>query len=99
MQDVSAEASLRQPELYGGGQQQQLSGPWQLGLCLLHAVYASLVFFFVPFGVFNNTAYDYQTMALTVAMAATFTASAEVRILLCSVVSGIQLEIHGWFCR
>ncbi|XP_036067626.1 phospholipid-transporting ATPase IC [Oryzias melastigma] len=80
-QDVSAEASLRQPELYGGGQQQQLSGPRQLGLCLLHAVYTSLVFFFVPFGVFNNTAYDYQTMALTVAMAATFTASAEIVLL------------------
>ncbi|XP_020557922.1 phospholipid-transporting ATPase IC isoform X4 [Oryzias latipes] len=76
-QDVSAETSLELPELYRSGQQQELSGPLQLCLSLLHAVYTSLVLFFVSFGVFYNTAYDYQTMAITVAMAATFTASAE----------------------
>ncbi|XP_020557919.1 phospholipid-transporting ATPase IC isoform X1 [Oryzias latipes] len=80
-QDVSAETSLELPELYRSGQQQELSGPLQLCLSLLHAVYTSLVLFFVSFGVFYNTAYDYQTMAITVAMAATFTASAEIVIL------------------
>lgn len=50
-----------------------------LSLSLLYAVYTSLVLFFIPFGVFYNTAFDYQTMAVTVAMAATFTATVEVR--------------------
>lgn len=53
-----------------------------LALSLLYAVYTSLVLFFIPFGVFYNTAFDYQTMAVTVAMAATFTAIIEVRITL-----------------
>lgn len=61
-----------------------------LSLTLLHAVYTSLVLFFIPFGVFYNTAFDYQTMAVTVAMAATFTANIEVRITLYSDTSKRQ---------
>lgn len=53
-----------------------------LFLSLLYAVYSSLVLFFIPFGVYYNTDYDLQTMAVTVAMAATFTATVEVRIAL-----------------
>lgn len=53
-----------------------------LALSLLYAVYTSLVLFFIPFEVFYNTAFDYQTMAVTVAMAAMFTATIEVRITL-----------------
>ncbi|XP_035509560.1 phospholipid-transporting ATPase IK-like [Morone saxatilis] len=78
-QDVSAESSLKWPELYKSGQRQELSNPLMLSLSLLYAVYASLVLFFIPFGVFYDTAVDYQTMAVTVAMAATFTATIEVR--------------------
>ncbi|KAI3368297.1 hypothetical protein L3Q82_008009 [Scortum barcoo] len=77
-QDVSAESSLRWPELYKIGQKQELSSPLMLSLSLLYAVYSSLVFFFIPFGVFYNTAFDFQTMAVTVAMAATFTATIEI---------------------
>ncbi|KAM8744847.1 phospholipid-transporting ATPase IC [Acanthopagrus schlegelii] len=77
-QDVSAESSLKWPELYKCGQRQELSSPLLLALSLLHAVYTSLVLFFIPFGVFYNTAFDYQTMAVTVAMAAVFTATIEV---------------------
>ncbi|XP_030583770.1 phospholipid-transporting ATPase IK [Archocentrus centrarchus] len=77
-QDVSAENSLKFPELYHSGQKHELSSPLKLSLSLLHAVYASLVFFFIPFGVFSNTALDYQTMAVTVSMAATFTATIEI---------------------
>ncbi|XP_037626909.1 phospholipid-transporting ATPase IC isoform X1 [Sebastes umbrosus] len=77
-QDVSAESSLKWPELYKTGQRQELSSPLMLFLSLLYAVYTSLVLFFIPFGVFYNTAYDFQTMAVTVAMAATFTATIEV---------------------
>uniref|UniRef100_A0A3B5B6U2 Phospholipid-transporting ATPase n=1 Tax=Stegastes partitus TaxID=144197 RepID=A0A3B5B6U2_9TELE len=71
-QDVSAESSLKFPELYKCGPRQELSNPLMLSLSLLQAVYSSLVLFFIPFGVFYDTAVDFQTMAVTVAMAATF---------------------------
>lgn len=87
---MSAESSLKWPELYKPGQRQELSSPLMLSLSLLHAVYASLVHFFIPFGVFYNTAFDYQTMAVTVAMAATFTATIEVRIAIFSDASKLQ---------
>ncbi|KAM3619285.1 uncharacterized protein V6R79_005496 [Siganus canaliculatus] len=77
-QDVSAENSLRWPELYKCGQRRELSSPLMLTSALLYAVYTSLVLFFIPFGVFYNTAFDYQTMAVTVSMAATFSATVEV---------------------
>ncbi|MEQ2168624.1 hypothetical protein GOODEAATRI_016678, partial [Goodea atripinnis] len=73
-------SSLKLPELYKSGQKNELSSPTKLIIYLLYAVYTSLVLFFIPCGVFYNTAYDYQTMAVTVAMAATFTATIEVRI-------------------
>ncbi|AWP11111.1 putative phospholipid-transporting ATPase IC [Scophthalmus maximus] len=79
--DVSAESSLSWPELYKSGQRQELSSPLILALSLLYAVYSSLVLFFIPFGVFYDTALDYQTMAFTVAMAATFTATIEIMLL------------------
>ncbi|XP_059196383.1 phospholipid-transporting ATPase IC [Centropristis striata] len=80
-QDVNAESCLRWPELYKSGQKQELSSPLMLSLSLLYAVYTSLVLFFIPLGVFYDTAYDYQTMAVTVSMAATFTATTEVVLL------------------
>lgn len=79
---MSAKSSLKWPELYKSGQRQELSSPLMLSLSLLYAIYTSLVLFFIPFGVFYNTAFDYQTMAVTVAMAATFSATIEVRITL-----------------
>ncbi|KAK2907735.1 phospholipid-transporting ATPase IC [Channa argus] len=80
-QDVSAESSLKRPELYKSGQRQELSSTLMLCLALLAAVYSSLVLFFIPVGVFYNTAFDYQTMGVTVAMAATFAAIIEIVIL------------------
>ncbi|XP_020487724.3 phospholipid-transporting ATPase IC [Labrus bergylta] len=80
-QDVSAESSLMWPKLYNVGQKQELSSPRMLFLSLLYAVYTSLVLFFVPFGVFHDTAFDFQTMAVTVAMAAMFTANIEIVLL------------------
>uniref|UniRef100_A0A672YKF3 Phospholipid-transporting ATPase n=1 Tax=Sphaeramia orbicularis TaxID=375764 RepID=A0A672YKF3_9TELE len=76
-QDVSAEGCLKWPELYKSGQRQELSSPLMMASSLLYAIYASLVLFFIPFGVYNNSAFDYQTMSVTVSMAATFTASIE----------------------
>lgn len=80
LQDVSAESSLKWPELYKPGLRQELIAPLHLFLSLLRAIYASLVLFFIPFGVFYNTAFDYQTMAVTIAMAVFFMATIEVRI-------------------
>nr|XP_054585972.1 phospholipid-transporting ATPase IC [Nothobranchius furzeri]XP_054585973.1 phospholipid-transporting ATPase IC [Nothobranchius furzeri] len=82
-QDVSAENSLKSPELYrcAQNQNQTVSITMKLILHLLYAVYSSLILFFIPFGVFFNTPYDYQTMALTVAMAATFAATIEIVVL------------------
>ncbi|XP_029987778.1 phospholipid-transporting ATPase IC [Sphaeramia orbicularis] len=77
-QDVSAEGCLKWPELYKSGQRQELSSPLMMASSLLYAIYASLVLFFIPFGVYNNSAFDYQTMSVTVSMAATFTASIEI---------------------
>lgn len=76
---MSAESSLKWPELYRPGLRRELTTPLTLSLSLLHAVYVSLVYFFIPCGVFCNTAFDYQTMAVTVAMSAMFTATTEVR--------------------
>ncbi|XP_072771152.1 phospholipid-transporting ATPase IC [Nerophis lumbriciformis] len=75
--DVSAENSLKRPELYKSGQRQQLSSPLVIFVSLVYAVYASLALFFIPYGVYSDTAFDYQTMAITVSMAATFTAIIE----------------------
>jgi len=79
---VSADSSLKWPQLYKCGQTQELSRPLVLSASLLYAVYTSLVLFFIPLGVYYDTDYDYQTMAVTVAMAATFTATAEVSVTL-----------------
>uniref|UniRef100_A0A4W5NJ00 Phospholipid-transporting ATPase n=1 Tax=Hucho hucho TaxID=62062 RepID=A0A4W5NJ00_9TELE len=71
-QDVSAECSLSWPELYKVGQRQELFNTWLLAATLLHALYTSLVLFFMPLGVFYNSALDYQTMAVTVSIASLF---------------------------
>ncbi|XP_034738345.1 phospholipid-transporting ATPase IC [Etheostoma cragini] len=80
-QDVNADSSLKWPELYKCGPRQELSSPLMLFLSLLYAVYSSFILFFIPFGVYYNTDCDLQTMAVTVAMAATFTATIEIMLL------------------
>lgn len=82
LQDITAESSLKWPELYKSGQRQEVSSILLLTSALLYAIYSSLILFFIPAGVFNNTAYDFQTMAVTVSMAATFAATIEVRTIL-----------------
>ncbi|KAK7889658.1 hypothetical protein WMY93_025218 [Mugilogobius chulae] len=78
--DVSAEGILKHPELYMSGQKNELSSPVMMLISLLYAVYSSLIFFFIPCGVFFNTSYDFQTMSVTVAMAATFAATIEISL-------------------
>ncbi|XP_029607201.1 phospholipid-transporting ATPase IC [Salmo trutta] len=80
-QDVSAECSLSWPELYKVGQRHELFNTWLLAATLLHALYTSLVLFFMPLGVFYNSALDYQTMAVTVSIALLFSATIEIILL------------------
>ncbi|KAM4629272.1 phospholipid-transporting ATPase IC [Polymixia lowei] len=80
-QDVSAAGSLKWPELYKVGQRQELFNPLVLSATLSYAVYTSLTLLFIPFGVFYDSALDYQTMAVTVAMAAMFCANIEMVLL------------------
>lgn len=91
-QDVRGESSQKSPELYKSELKPKLSIHMRLVFYLLYTVYASLVFFFIPFGVFYNTALDYQTMAVTVSMAATFTATTEVRIIFFKETSKRKLQ-------
>lgn len=77
---MSAEGSLQWPELYTSGQRQELSSPQVLSVSLAYAVYSSLVIFFIPCGVFFNSAFDFQTMAVTCSMAAMFSVNIEVRV-------------------
>lgn len=83
-QDVSAESSLKFPQLYRSGQKQELFSPLVLLTSFLHAIYASLVYFFIPYGVFYDSALGYQTMAVTISLSALFGATTEVRIAACS---------------
>ncbi|XP_020795715.2 phospholipid-transporting ATPase IC [Boleophthalmus pectinirostris] len=78
--DTSAEGSLKYPELYMSGQKNELSSPVMMLISLLYAVYSSLILFFIPCGVFFNTPFDFQTMSVTVAMAATFAATIEISL-------------------
>uniref|UniRef100_A0AAV2KYX8 Phospholipid-transporting ATPase n=1 Tax=Knipowitschia caucasica TaxID=637954 RepID=A0AAV2KYX8_KNICA len=78
--DTSAEGILRFPELYMSGQKNEMSSPLMMLVSLLYAVYSSLVLFFFPCGVFFDTPYDFQTMSVTVAMAATFAATIEISL-------------------
>ncbi|KAM9848920.1 phospholipid-transporting ATPase IC [Aulostomus maculatus] len=77
-QDVSAESSLKWPELYKSGQTQELSSPLVMTAALLYAVYTSFVLFFIPCGVFHDSADDYQMMAVAISMAAIFSVTIEI---------------------
>ncbi|KAL4658946.1 phospholipid-transporting ATPase IC-like [Arapaima gigas] len=79
VQDVSAEGSMRWPELYQVGLKQQLFNWCQLVLTLLYSVYTSMVLFFLPFGVVYLSTFDFQAFAVTVATAAVFSTMTEVR--------------------
>lgn len=77
---MSAEQSLNRPELYKLGQRQELSGTLVLLASLMYAVYTSLALFFIPCGVFHDSAFDYQIMAVTVSLAAILCVNIEVRV-------------------
>uniref|UniRef100_A0A8C4T658 ATPase phospholipid transporting 8B3 n=1 Tax=Erpetoichthys calabaricus TaxID=27687 RepID=A0A8C4T658_ERPCA len=77
-QDVSCHASLKKPKLYWIGQEQQLFNLRVFAVTVLQALLTSLTLFFIPYGAFYNTAYDFQTFSVTVGTSAVFTVTAEV---------------------
>uniref|UniRef100_A0A8C4T475 Phospholipid-transporting ATPase n=1 Tax=Erpetoichthys calabaricus TaxID=27687 RepID=A0A8C4T475_ERPCA len=72
-QDVSCHASLKKPKLYWIGQEQQLFNLRVFAVTVLQALLTSLTLFFIPYGAFYNTAYDFQTFSVTVGTSAVFT--------------------------
>lgn len=78
LQDTSAENCLRWPELYLVGQRQELFNPLTLCVTMLYSIYTSIILFFLPFGVFQDSDLDYQTLAVTVEMSAVFSVTVEV---------------------
>lgn len=79
---MSAEWSLRCPELYRVGPEHRLFNALTIAVMLAQTLFTSLVFFFIPYGVFYDSSLDYQTMAVTISMAAIFCIDAEVSQLL-----------------
>ncbi|XP_053094267.1 phospholipid-transporting ATPase IC [Pangasianodon hypophthalmus] len=77
-QNMSAESCLRWPEFYMAGQRQELFNPLTICLTLLYSIYTSIILFFLPFGVFQDSDLDYQTLAVTVEMSAVFSVTAEI---------------------
>ncbi|XP_035378976.1 phospholipid-transporting ATPase IC [Electrophorus electricus] len=77
-QDMSSESSLRWPEVYLAGQRHELLNPLSLGVALLYSIYTSIILFFLPMGVFQDSDLDYQTLAITVQTSAVFSVTVEV---------------------
>ncbi|XP_053369537.1 phospholipid-transporting ATPase IC, partial [Clarias gariepinus] len=76
--NMSAESCLRWPEFYMIGQRRELFNPLTICAGLFYAVYTSIVLFFLPFGVFQDTDLDYQTLAVTLEMSIVFTVTTEI---------------------
>ncbi|KAK2868944.1 hypothetical protein Q7C36_000815 [Tachysurus vachellii] len=77
-QNISAESCLRWPELYTAGQRQELFNPLTICVTMLYSIYTSVILFFLPFGVFQDSDTDYQTLAVTVEMSAVFLVTVEI---------------------
>ncbi|TTK63268.1 Phospholipid-transporting ATPase IK [Bagarius yarrelli] len=77
-QNMSAESCLHWPELYMVGQKQELFNPLTVCVTLLYSVYTSAMHFFLPFGVFQDSDVDYQTLSVTVGMSAVFSVTVEI---------------------
>ncbi|XP_053491012.1 phospholipid-transporting ATPase IC-like [Ictalurus furcatus] len=79
-QNMSAESCIRWPEHYMVGQRQELFNPVTIFVTLIYAIYTSIILFFLPFGVFQDSDLDYQTLAVTVEMSAVFSATVEISL-------------------
>lgn len=95
VQNISAESCLRWPEFYTTGQRQELFNPLTLCATLLYSIYTSVILFFLPFGVFQDSDTDYQTLAVTVEMSAVFLVTVEVRLFLILLNLSKELEVSN----
>ncbi|KTF89196.1 hypothetical protein cypCar_00031114 [Cyprinus carpio] len=77
-QDVSTKSCLCWPEIYSIGQKEQLFNPLVLAITLLYSVYTSIILFFIPMGILQYSALDYQTLAVTVQTSVLLTMTVEV---------------------
>lgn len=79
-QDTSAENCLLWPELYMTGQRQKLFNPLILCVTIIYSIYTSIILFFLPFGVYQDSDLDYQILSVTVEMSAVFSVTIEVSL-------------------
>ncbi|XP_009294623.2 phospholipid-transporting ATPase IC isoform X2 [Danio rerio] len=77
-QDISARSCLCWPEIYSIGQKKQLFNPSVLASTLLYSFYSSIIFFFVPMGILQYSALDFQTLAITIETSVLFATTLEV---------------------
>ncbi|KAI5620717.1 phospholipid-transporting ATPase IC isoform X2, partial [Silurus asotus] len=77
-QNMSAESCLHWPELYMAGQRKELFNLLTVCTTLLNSIYTSIILFFMPFGVFQDSDLDYHTLAVTVEMSAVFSVTTEI---------------------
>ncbi|XP_042605482.1 phospholipid-transporting ATPase ID-like [Cyprinus carpio] len=77
-QDVSTKSCLCWPEIYSIGQKEQLFNPFVLAITLLYSFYTSIILFFIPMGILQYSAFDYQTLAVMVETSVVLTITVEV---------------------
>ncbi|XP_011928321.1 PREDICTED: phospholipid-transporting ATPase IK isoform X2 [Cercocebus atys] len=86
-QDVSAEQSLEQPELYLAGQKDELFNYWVFVQAVAHGVATSLVNFFMTLWISRDTAgpasfSDHQSFAVVVALSGLLSITVEVIVII-----------------
>ncbi|KAL0160234.1 hypothetical protein M9458_043959, partial [Cirrhinus mrigala] len=64
--------------VYSIGQKKQLFNPLVLAITLLYSFYTSIILFFIPMGILQYSALDYQTLAITVETTVVLTTTVEV---------------------
>uniref|UniRef100_A0A8D0BB27 Phospholipid-transporting ATPase n=1 Tax=Salvator merianae TaxID=96440 RepID=A0A8D0BB27_SALMN len=72
-QDISAETLLSVPKLYKSGQNSEVYRPLTFGITILDAFYQSLICFFVPYLVYQDSDIDIFTFGTTINTAALLT--------------------------
>ena len=85
LQDVPEQRSMEYPKLYEPGQLNLLFNKREFFICIAQGIYASVLVFFLPYGVFAEAARDdgaqladYQSFAVTVATSLVIVVSVQV---------------------
>ncbi|XP_075763476.1 phospholipid-transporting ATPase ID isoform X1 [Pelodiscus sinensis] len=79
-QDVTEQRSMEYPKLYEPGQLNLLFNKREFFICIAQGIYASVLMFFIPYGVFADGAQlaDYQSFAVTVATSLVIVVSVQI---------------------